>query len=302
MKYSSLFFFLLIYSIAQSQKPEIRNFKYSVHWKKGETAVYSISRIKQKEVNGTPQASNFNFDGQVYIKDSTSEGYTIEFLYKPSSTDFSNEAVEVGKYYKDLKLVYTTNSTGSFLKLLNWEEVRDFYVNQFQKSIPASSDSQVLSVIENTKKMFSTEEAVENSLIKEIQLFHSANGGIFSSKGDSLSTSFPNPFGGADIPSILKYQIKEVNKKGDYFLVNTSQKISKAGLRQFFESIMKNYKVTDENELKSFRSEISSFNMSDISELKVQLSSGWPIYIENTRKVNGLKMANTEKIIIKRLL
>jgi hypothetical protein len=150
-----------------------------IHWRPGEKKTYSI--VHERSADGESAASTpfrFTYETQVSIIDSSSQGFTVQWQFKlPDDFNKTNSGVaEVLPVYNGMKMIFKVAEKGEFITLLNWEQVRDAYVRQMELSHPAHPDSTMLASMTAAKKMFGSKEAVESSLIEEIQLFHTLYG------------------------------------------------------------------------------------------------------------------------------
>jgi len=221
MKLSLLLFTLALYLSGFSQQTGDGSFANCVaNWKAGETKTYSITHQKTRtgeQLNAPP--FRFTYQAQVFVLDSTTEGYTIKWVFQ-----LPGEFKKMHPYLADslpvfdgMQMIFTVSEMGTFIELLNWEEVRDAYIKQMEMSLPKNMDSALAASMIATKKMYGSRQVVEAALIKEIQLFHLPYGYQFTTAETSSTTQLPNPSGGEPLPGRQTYQLTNVDKAKDAF-------------------------------------------------------------------------------------
>ena len=177
--------------------------------------------------------------------------------------------------FKGLKIKYKTTSTGEFKELVNWQEVRDFYIGMMQMSIPRNVDDSTKMLLQKTYDMFSTREAVEGTLIKDVQLLHSAHGYEYSTKGTTSKTTIPSPFGTDPIPSLVTIKITELRPKQDYFHLTVNQQIDKEGALKMIQDVIKKMGVASGREVEEGMKVFKTFEITNKSDYSITISSGW---------------------------
>lgn len=190
------------------------------NWRVGEKKTYSIFHEKTRIGEpGNTVPFRFTYLAQVSVLDSIPEGYTIKWVFQlpegfkkmhPLLTD----SLPV---FDGMQMIFTISEMGTFIELVNWEEVRDAYIRQMEMSLPKDFDTVSRAGIAATKKMFESRQMVEAALIKEIQLFHLPYGYQFTTTEAGSDTRMPNPFGGASLPARQTYQLTSLDKAKDAF-------------------------------------------------------------------------------------
>lgn len=101
---------------------------------KGDTMKYVGTHTVQTVDNGDTLSSDTTFSEEfmVVVRDSTAKGYKMEFI--PISSEFKVDPTDdvanmmmpvLQDYFKDLKVVFTTDEYGTLKGIDNWKEVRD---------------------------------------------------------------------------------------------------------------------------------------------------------------------------------
>lgn len=265
-------------AVGVSQSPKKDSTQSCIaNWKKGETKIYTVTNTKEKFDNGKPiSKSVFNYDAAIQVTDSTYDGYSMEWSYKGTSSKKNDEMANIAlAIFKGLKIKYKTNSTGEFKELVNWEEVRDFYIGMMQKSLPKNVDDSTKMLLQKTYDMFSTKEAVEGTLIKDVQLLHSAHGYEYSTKGTTNKTTIPSPFGTDPIPSLVTIRITEIRPSQNYFRLTVNQQIDKEGALKMIRDFIKKMGVASDKDVEEGLKVFKNFEVTNNSDYSITISSGW---------------------------
>lgn len=101
---------------------------------KGDTMKYVGTHTVQTVDNGDTLSSDTTFSEEfmIVVLDSTAKGYKMEFI--PISSEFKVDPTDdvanmmmpvLQDYFKDLKVVFTTDEYGTLKGIDNWKEVRD---------------------------------------------------------------------------------------------------------------------------------------------------------------------------------
>ncbi|MBK7305919.1 MAG: hypothetical protein IPI88_02075 [Chitinophagaceae bacterium] len=97
---------------------------------------------------------------------------------------------------ENIKIVYKTDDVGMFTELINWEEVRDFSISNYEKALANKSQtSDFIAALNQIKAIFQSKENTEALLIKEIQFFHAPFGMEYNKTGTLVEIELPNVTG-----------------------------------------------------------------------------------------------------------
>lgn len=244
------------------------------YWKKGEEKTFLVHHKKEK-YDGTTALSvaDIRYEAHLTVKDSTAEGYTIEWTNRNYSSPTNDPHVKGMNFlFKDLHYLYRTNEAGAFVELVNWEEVRDFYVNLATLSVPKDNDT-AQEIMNRTKAMFASREVVEATLVPVIQLLHMPYGYEFSTQKQVGETTLPNLFGGDPIPALQSFRITELNPSAPTYTMVMTQEIDKGNASSFVKDVLKKLGAPETDE--EISKVLTSFEVTDNREFTVQLKSGW---------------------------
>lgn len=263
------------------------------YWKNKEKKVYVVNHAKEKKEDNKLQSQvAYSYEAHIIITDSTEEGYTLEWKNRNYQSDDPNISY-LNTFFKDLKFVYKTDGTGSFLELLNWEEVREVYLNLAMLSIPKDNDT-AQAILEKTKALFGTQEAVENTLIKDVQLFHTFFGNEYGTRKQVVETTLPNAFGGQPIPALHSIQVTRLQKADPTYTVRATQEVDRINGATFINELMQHFGIPAAQNDKELQELFNNFGMNDETEMDLQINSGWPARLQFKRIAKMMNILQTE--------
>jgi hypothetical protein len=247
-------------------------------WKNKEAKIYTITHSKEKTTNKGNTSGAATYEAHVKITDSTATGFTIEWLYKNFKTEglTDNTVNSLNAIMEGLKIKYKTDDAGSFTELVNWQEVRNFALANYEKVYAkATQNSEFAAALNQIKAIFQSKENIEALLIREVQLLHSPYGVEYNRKGQITETELPNVTGGQPFPATITLKLDELNTVKNYCTVSMNQTIDKGKAGPIMAAMLKKLagsKTVDEEEIKK---EISGLEISDLNSFTYSLSTGW---------------------------
>jgi hypothetical protein len=275
-------------------------------WKKKETKVYTIKRIKEKyEAEKVTDHMESSYEAYLRIIDSSASGYTIEWTYRNFKTEGKNTFILSGlnSVMENLKIIYTTDELGMFTGLVNWYDVRDFALSNYQKTLETQSENKEFVIALNQiKSIFQSKENIETLLIREIQLYHSPYGVEYNIKGTPMKTELPNVTGGSPIPATITPKLDELNDKNNYVKVSLNQTIDKGKGGPIIAAMLKKLSTNPNEDENKIRKEIQDMEISDINEFTYSINSGWlsRIFYKRISNLANLKQVESYEIIEKK--
>lgn len=270
-------------------------------WKNGETRLLQIKHGKQKYSSSKLQSETVViYEAHIKIIDSTTDGFTIEWVYKNfKSADSSEESLAgVNTIMEGLKILYKTDDAGSFSELLNWEEVRDFYFNLIEEATARKQDKTATAAINQIRGMFESKESIEAVLIREIQLYHTPYGTEYSLRGETIETELPNISGGVPFPAIITVKLDVLNLKNDFCKVSLNQIIDKGKAGPIIVDLLKRLAGSNSKEADVTNNDIENMEISDSNEFTYSIKSGWlsKIIYKRTATIAAMKQIETYEI------
>jgi hypothetical protein len=307
MKYSAMkkhlllsFFIMLSLGLYSQNTYTDSSVTCVAYWKKNDIRTFTIAKYEEKKLDQTRSEVNLvTYDVTIRVLDSTKDGYTLEWKQgnvNIKGMDSAGNAL-AGKLLSGVKFIYSTEEVGAFKELLNWQEVRDFYVNmlkmQFSKDRP---DSISRSIIENMISSLSSKESVEAIMIKEVQLLYNPFGVEFPKRAMSAETELPNMLGGQPFPAILTFSMGSLDVKNNLATVLLTQEVDKQkGKSILLNLIQQMSRGASMNEINSM---IDKVEITDKISLTFHLATGWQSRITYVRIVDlGKGYQKTQYII-----
>lgn len=248
-------------------------------WKNGETKIYQLRHSKEKIESGISKSFTESvYEAHLKVVDSTEAGFTMEWVYKNFSSPLAGQLAlnSLNAIMEGLKIKYKTDDVGMFTELLNWQEVRDFSISNYEKAIAGKSgDQEYVAALNQVKAIFSSKENIENLLIKEVQMFHAPYGVEYSYAGTVVDTELPNATGGAPFPATITLKLNEVNSPSDLCRVSVTQSIDKGKAGPIIAEVLRKLSSTPIQSEEELTRQTKSLEISDTNEYTYHLSSGW---------------------------
>ncbi|MBK7376256.1 MAG: hypothetical protein IPJ02_12040 [Chitinophagaceae bacterium] len=274
-------------------------------WENKETHVYHITHIKEKSESGkTKTKAEASYEAHIKIIDSTADGFTVEWVYKNFTAPGQPETVlsSLNTLMEGLKVVYKTDDVGSFSELLNWQEIRDFSIGNYELAIKnKNQDKEFVAALNQVKAIFQSKENIENLLIKEVRLFHSPYGMEYSTQGMVTETKLPNALGGEPFPATITFRAEEINKDNDHCKVIMNQEIDKRKAGPIIAAMLKKLSPSPIRDEETMRKQVKDMEISDLNEFTYAISSGWlkKIRFKRVSSLGNLKQTETYQFIKK---
>ncbi len=202
-----------------------------------------------------------------------------------------------------MKFIYQTDESGSFIELINWEEIRDCVnkvINKLSNYKLFKNIKEKTKVINQIKAIFQSKEMIEQVVIKEIQLYHAPYGLEYSlDEKLEIEAQLPNPFGGEPFPTIIFMELTDLQPELNYCNLVIGQKINSRKAENILLDLMKKL-IPDTKKLLKKDEMFKIFNISDHTEYKVELDSGWinDLLFKRTMIVNNIKQIDSYKMTI----
>jgi hypothetical protein len=270
------------------------------YWKKNDVRTFTIAKYEEKKLDQSrSEVKLIAYDVTIRVLDSTKEGYKLEWKQGNVRIKGMDSVGNVlaGKLLSGVKFIYSTDDVGSFKALLNWQEVRDFYVNMLKMQFSKDrADSISRAMIENMISNLSTKESVEAIMIKEVQLLYNPYGVEFPKRAVSAETELPNMLGGQPFPAILTFSMASLDVKNNMATVLLTQQVDKQKGKSILLDLLQ--KMSRGASLSDINSTIEKVEITDKISLTFHLATGWQSKVEYVRIVDlGKGYQKTQYII-----
>ncbi|QTV04965.1 hypothetical protein [Faecalibacter bovis] len=197
--------FILFTCIANAQFIKEEN-KANViaYWEKGEEYNYKQLEKEYKiNKNDTVITKDKKFDVKIKIVDQDSTSYTIHWENTPDLSDYPPQLAQLVANHKVGNFVfkYKTDEFGSFVELLNIDEIVDFNKRAMDMMLESITDKKVRKEVEDASKLLmQNEEVITQFAVNKINTFH-----FFY--GHSLELGKPHEYEFENINPITKNRI-----------------------------------------------------------------------------------------------
>lgn len=258
-------------------------------WKNKATKAYQIKHSKERSSAKGITTSEAIYEAHLKITDSTAAGFTVEWVYKnfKSTGAADNNINSLNAILEGLKIIYKTDDVGIFNELVNWKEVKEFAIGNYEKAVVnKNTDKEFIFALSQIKAIFQSKENIEAVLIREVQLFHSPYGAEYTQSPVVTETELPNVTGGAPFPATIILKLDELNLPKDYCKVSLNQTVDKGKSGPIMAAMLKKLsglKTVDEAEINS---QVKDMEISDLNSFTYSISEGWMSKIVYKRIAN----------------
>ncbi len=271
---------------------------FVAYWNNGDEKKYHISRTEEKFSDGeATKITSSSYDVLLKVLDSTDNGFQMEWTYLNMKTGGQGPlATALAQMNEGLKVIYTVDEMGTFGEVKNIKEIQEYIIRSF-RAIKNSSknDTGVRAMLQELEKTLQSRVAIENVVIKDIQLFHVPYGAeYYTTQKMQREVELPNALGGAPFPASLTFELSKLNPESDYAQMVMNQEIDKvkgmAAIRDFvMKLVSSNGTKVENNDLPS------QIDIKDHTEFDIVLSSGWlsKIHYKRIVKTGGFNRMDT---------
>ena len=268
------------------------------YWEEGETQYYTITK-KQIQLKGidTISVEKASYDVEITVLKETDDSYTIQWQYKNlySPNPITQKLLDLTS---NTKIIYKTDEMGVFIEVENWEEIKNHMeekANVLKEELKITPE--ISKAIYHIAESFTTKEAIESVVLKEIQQFHAFHGGKYK-LGEILEeqTKVPNIYGNEPFDCYATTCLYEINEENNSSILRATTEIDAEQLLnatlgylvKIAESI--NIEYPKREDIGGLKNEMHI--TSEIHE------SGWVIFSIRTATVTSDSITNIEELII----
>lgn len=270
------------------------------YWDKDEKHTYIISNEKLKIQGGDTITRDFTkYEVDITIRDSTKNGYLINWFYHDYKVETDNELIiKLSSIIEDMNVQIKTDDLGVFVEVVNWEEIRDFIfkgtlmLKQELKDIP-----NIEKVIIQMENMYNSKQTIEASAINEIIQFHYFHGLEYKLLEEySYDNKLTNMFGGEPFNAKVNYWLDEINYDDNNAVYRMHQSVDSVQLtNETFDYLTK---MAATMQTPTPRREKFPYLHNEIWTASRIHGSGWPLYSIQTKEVTAEDVIQIEECII----
>ena len=295
-----IFFFLWSVNATAQINVEDSSAQAVTYWNKGEVQTYIITNERMSfKGTDTSELESGTYEVTLKVLDSTENSYTLQWVSNVVGTQADDvlrqKLLEVSG---NVSIVYKTDEMGAFMEVVNWEELRDRIDKAIDVLAGMNGDTKGNPIAEAVKKLYSTKEAIESVVIKDILQFHLFFGVKYLLNNPvEMELKVPNIIGSEPFDARLIVELKDIYPEDALFVLTALQQVDEAQLENsVFDYMSMIAKETGgalpvREELKGLKNEV--FTVSSIHD------SGWVLYSEQTSTASLGAITKIEKRTIR---
>ena len=293
---------LVLFSIKTFGQISVKDSTVQViaYWSKLEKQSYHISYNKYKIKNkDTISRELMKYEVDLTVIDSTKNSYTTEWLYKNFTVDTKNELVnKIALLSKDISVLIKTDEFGSFVEVVNWESVRDYFAKVTEElKIELKDYPNSEKIINSINNMYATKASIEANAIKDAIQFYSFYGVKYKLdeklEGD---ITVANNFGGKPFDTNVKISLDEINSEDDNSVIRMKQVVNSEQLTNETFKYLK--KIGTFGNTIPDRKDFPSITNETYTASRIDGDTGWIIYSLESKEVKAEETTNIEERII----
>jgi hypothetical protein len=248
------------------------------YWKKGEQKVYTLLKKSEKKSNQRLQKDSSSFQLTVTVLEESNEHYLLEWRYKTLYMPQMNGTNIIGieALCNNLRIVYRTDANGSFMELVNMDEVLSFIDKAYDATMANYKYTpEMETVVNEFRRLIKSRESVEQILLKDVQVFHNIYGLEFNSRKQTEEGELPNMFGGDPLPAKSTYQFMRFDKLKNQIHINIELLVdSDAATRIITDFINATGKKLGKKDSLS-AADLPKIDIHDTNRFVLDQSTGW---------------------------
>lgn len=268
------------------------------YWKKNDKTKLQLTSTKERYKNGILQSTNTSTTIiDVWVKSATATSYIINWKYGATKMDDNSDNPLVKKLLKlneGLEVTFQTDELGIFEQLLNWKEIQNHMYKAIDLMAKEFDSKEAQGAIKEIKKLYATRESIEETVIKDVQLYHTIYG--LEYKLDEklvIETELPNILGGDPFPGTMEVQMTELHPNENTCKIEMILALNEEKATAIIQAWM--------NAINPSIDKLPIIQINDLNEFDVELITGWlsRAYCKRIAVTDGQK--NIEITEIKRL-
>lgn len=292
----SLFFLTSFFMLASGAQNVITDSTATVlaYWNKGSKAKYILKQTKDryqkgKKVSGGSSSSAID----ITVADATDSTYTIHWKYNKITVQGADNAdpllQKLTRLVENVTFKYTIGSGGDFIELLNWQEVQSMVNTALDEMTRLYKTREAGPYIEQTKKVFSSRQSIEELMMKDVRALHSAYGLEYKLHEKlTAETALPNFLGGNPFSAILTIEMTVLDRINKTCVIEMNQVLDKEKSTKEISDFLE----------KAGKPAVEKLPVIDISDkyiFTVELNTGWMKKVTFTRTAMAEDNTNVEK-------
>lgn len=274
---------------------EIVAIPFVAYWSIGDSYSYDVTKTTRNWKNGEiTKDEEEHYVATFNVIDSTESTYTCRWTYEndlKNTYDIPEYLMDEFEKYEFTNIEYTTDEFGTFIELLNWEEIgemmgamTDAIVDYYATKNPDLKDN-MQAALSPMKDIYSSQQGIEQLVLKEIQYFHFPMGVSFDPNETlEYEDELPNFLGGKPLRANAKIYFDYVNEEDGFCIFMHEMEVNEEDAKSLVSQMMKSMDLKDKDVSKLIKEAV--FKISDYKEFEYFYDPGIPQNIEAVREVN----------------
>lgn len=288
---------LLLYALtggAQEQLLTDSTVTVVPNWKQGDKVRLLIVKTNTRTENRVAQVTdNLSAYAEISVLEADSGRFTMQWKSIPvKKTSASQDAASL--FLQNIVFKYQAMQTGEYVKLLNWQEIKDEAYRMIDKTVKEKNIKDPKFSAE-MKRIFSSQETIESAVMNDVLAYHTLYGNEFTLKKKMKEPSFlPNVLGGDPLPAILTAELTGINRAKNTCTIKIIQEVDPAKIKGALAEWRKKFVKT-----RNFK--MPAMSITDNVTITLDLATGWFNEKTNLRTavVEGVKVV--ERVSIKKV-
>lgn len=286
---------LLVFTIENysQSKTEVDTTKiaFIAYWAKGDNYKFKMKKSTERIKNDKSiRNDSIVYDAFFKVLDSTSTSYKISWKYKCDILySFSiPEKLKKGKNsIADIEVIYTTDETGSDVKIENWKAISEIYtkiINDIKNNLTSEDKKIYNGILDPILASISNQVGIEEYCAKELKLFHFPFGVEFDPKEElTYDQILPSPFLNEGLKAKTRVYFEEHNYKDSHCTFYSELSVDPEDSKNIVTTLLKNMGIKDKDLKENIKN--SKYEINDTNGYDYIYNPGVPMYIINQREV-----------------
>jgi hypothetical protein len=278
------FLILLFLSTALASEGQITPADSSVqvigYWNKNDLETFKVE-VKKYKIKGDDTLDVEIIKNQIDIKilDSTSNSYTIEWLFK--NYDFTNASQltkSLAAVPKDMKVIIKTDEMGSLTEIVNWKEIQEELKKVFLLAGQQLKDNpEAQTMLQNLQETFTSKDAIETQLLQDINHYYTFHGGKYTLNDDVENTQVSNGVPGNPVKVLTSVQLAQLNVDEDTAVIKYWKEFDPKQMTDATYAYLKNMMKSTKTQLPP-RDQFPDIIYAEYVGATVHGPSGWVVF------------------------
>ncbi len=270
------------------------------YWNVGDAKTYQLDRTKTGRKNS--KATMFL---DLHVLEGTDSTYTIALHYRdmkvldelPADENAAQAILKVMKSVDGMRVVATTTATGSFLEVINGEEIKQHCDKIIQGILDLSTSAEEREKMKAAFGKLITPETMAMTASEDLSYLLFPFGVEYTlGKNESGKTELPNPLGGEPIPAVIEVEMTGLDTTLAKATFHASQRVDPANLSASVTRMVETMGGTlSGKEKKEFEKVVRDMRVSDVFDFEVDLGGAWVREGKCVRTVSMMDQVQTDE-------